>query len=484
MSGAPLQGSEERAPDFGDARTSVLLVALFALLLAARHGGRTFWLDELWLVRWLRDGFTPDTPVPPLFVAMARATGALFGFGERALRIPALLGYGALIVLPALLPRRRGALVSGRFALLWSLLLALSSPVGFYATQLKQYTWEAALGAALMVAYLAFDRAPEARGPVQTLFALALLAPLVAVPALLVVVPVMAVAWIRLRSLDPALSQRRAGQRLLAAGTVGSGAVLALVAARAPSFVAGLANQQLKSYWATRYWDGSWAFFRDATRHWLGQSLNLVRGGLVILALLALLWLVAGRGERTRRALFSVVCVAPLLLALAASRLGRYPYGEVRLMLFALPGALALLAAGFEALAARWRRLGALAAGLFVLAFAYNGAVRETYNSSYMRCHDARDVNALLTALWRPGSVLVADPGFVAQLGFYHPELAAGQVTIGSPDGATAGRREIRVAEASEAPEPAGTNAAIEIRVGSYEVTVRESSPVAATTKP
>jgi len=131
--------------------------------------------------------------------------------------------------------------------------------------------------------------------------------------------------------------------------------------------------------------------------------------------------------------------VAGPVLALVASRFGLYPYGEVRLLLFAIPGALALLAAGVATAIERRQWVGVLVAGLFGASFAFQGAVRETYDSTYLHTYDARPAQEALAALWQPGDRIVATPSFLAQLAHYRPELAAAASSSEEPRGPDAG---------------------------------------------
>jgi hypothetical protein len=99
----------------------------------------------------------------------------------------------------------------------------------------------------------------------------------------------------------------------------------------------------------------------------LGQVL------LVVSAVGAVAWWRGGR----RAAL--VLCLAPIGLALLASYLHRYPYGGVRVMAYAAPAIMLLVAAGAPLMLAWLRRWGRLAwtAGLLVLLLPVTAAVER-----------------------------------------------------------------------------------------------------------
>ncbi|HVS09307.1 MAG TPA: hypothetical protein VMS76_05475 [Planctomycetota bacterium] len=401
----------------------LLLIALFATLIAARRLEQTFWLDELWVVRLLRDGAASDTPVPLLFRWLASASGGWLGYDELALRLPALAGLLALLLLPAALPRRQGALLGPREAIHWALLCALSSPMLFYAAQAKQYTWDAAVGAALLVAYVRFERDPAAARPLALLVAGAWLAVLAITPGALLALPVLAAAAFRIpwRELD-ALTRRRHAL-LLGAGGLLAAATLGALFAVSESIRAGWESVSLAEWWQPRFWDGSLAFVLAGSKHWLGHFLNLLRGGLLLLAAACLVWLARGDGTVRRRALLLALACALVALTLGASAFGLYPYGETRLMLFAAPGVLALFAAGIATIERAAGRWSLVPVALFYALFAWQGVVRDTYDATYMRHRDTREANEAVRALWRPGTAVVAPSAFLLQLEHYHPEL-------------------------------------------------------------
>ena len=93
-------------------------------------------------------------------------------------------------------------------------------------------------------------------------------------------------------------------------------------------------------------------------------------------------------------------------------------------MLFAFPGIYLVLALAFGSLP--WRRARAalaLAAGLF-LAYAFRGAVTDTYNRSYMRLQDGRQMHKVLADLAAPDDLVVAPAGLAREVSYYLPSLA------------------------------------------------------------
>jgi hypothetical protein len=457
------------------AALAIVLVATFAMVLRAKSAGQTLWRDELWLLDVIRGGAAP-APVPALFLSLCRAATRAWGFSETALRLPALIGAGLTLLLPLALLRRSG-LMGQLFAVAWTVFLAGSSPLAFYSVQLKQYTLDAALACIVIVAWLWFDERPDSTRRLAALAAATALAVSVSHPGIFLAAAVWPAALVmRVRAAAPG-TRLNAGLRALA-----SGAAVAALFATVHLFARTVVPDELRRYWSRRFWDGSLTFVVESTRHWSGHALNLLPMGTVLLGLSLVGFLLWGAGERLRRAVLIWVLIGPTLLCLGASGLRLYPYGEVRLMLFAIPGLLALLAAGIATLAA-WRRVAGLAVfATLAAAFLYRGIARETYNATYMGTHDASEVNAVVRSLWRPGTAIVAHVDFRIQLAHYAPELVPSLTATAEEGGPMSGssRTVLRVSQpAASAPHRRAGD--VEVPLAHYRVVL---SPADSTEPP
>lgn len=138
-----------------------LITAGTVLWLINWWAGRPLFIDEANVARNLYDRsfaelFSPldyRQYAPPLYLALAKASGELFGYGERALRAPALLG-GLLAIVG--LYRAGRALQLGWWLLLPLALLFVNPEVLRYTGEVKPYAID--LGVAAMLLALALER--------------------------------------------------------------------------------------------------------------------------------------------------------------------------------------------------------------------------------------------------------------------------------------------------------------------------------------
>jgi hypothetical protein len=387
-----VDGVDERGSLWVGIAAGVVLTLAAALRFGA--AGTTLFEDEVWVARLARGdaAYAPHTySTPPLFHAINRAWVALRGSSDRALREPAAFFGVLLCAIPLFAPR------PPLVRLLWSALLAFSSPLLFYSARLKQYTLEGCAAALLIVLYLrANDRKSwaiffvVAIASVMTLFS-----------------PVFIVAALGLLSL-------RRPRLLIGFALVAAAWLVAWFAYLAPGTTTASLHGDMDVFFraAGRWVDSPSSLMRN-TLHWVGEAFNLTRFWWLVLAALAGWW-----AARTRDLRIILLAALPPLMVVAVSVAHRYPYGEVRLMIFCFP-ALFLLAA--EALAFAARRVPLLL--LLLAPFVLSGIVRDPYNESYMHLEDLRELIAVVQSAHRPGEPVYADPSYAAPLSYYLPTL-------------------------------------------------------------
>lgn len=386
--------------DDGTAAQWFAIAAGILLTLAAairfRLLGTTLFEDEVWVANLWRNGdFGPHTySTPPLFYFLGRMWTHVRGFSDVALREPAAFFGVAVSALP-LFARR-----PWRVRLLWSLLLACSSPMLFYSARAKQYTLEAFVVTLLLLLFL---RALE-RDRWIAFFA-------VSVPAVMVLFsPIFVLAAMGLIALVKVRKPWVIAGFALVAVAFGIAWVLYLAPGPRSTELHGDMN---RFFIVTGRWIDSPGSLVRNTMHWMGQAFNLVRFWWIVLPLLAAWWIV-----RKRPWIELALCILPLIAIAGASVLHRYPYGEVRLMIFCFP-ATYLIAA--EAIAEVSRR--SVFALLLVVPFAFNGVARDPYNATYMRIDDMRQIVDTIRTVHRTGEPIYADLSYAAPLSYYAPEL-------------------------------------------------------------
>lgn len=387
---------------------AIACAALLVVAAAIRypHLDATLFEDEVWVAELVRHGgWVPHSQAtPPLFYALCRGWTSLRGFSDTALREPAALFGVALCAVPLFAPLPR----LSRFV--WATALAFSSPLIFYSSRLKQYTLEAFVAAVLLVLFLRWwdTRSP---GAAAALFAVAAIG-VTGLHATVLVVGAMAVVCV-------------VRPRML----IGFAAILALWALAywgwlKPGAASTALHGDMDAFFASHgRWVTSPRGLFDGTVHWAGQSLNLVRFWWAGIALAITVWL-----AKERNALVPALAVIPVVAVAAASTLHIYPYGEVRLMVFAFPGLFLLIAAATGDLARRVPLLLVL-----LVPFIWSGIARDPYNRTYMQLGDLRQMFA--TVAQSPGPVY-ADPSFAAPLRYYHPELDVRAGAMPAPAGA------------------------------------------------
>jgi hypothetical protein len=388
--------------------TTAVVLALVLGGAAARFAERnqTFFGDEMWVLEFVGNGrYVPHAvPQPPLFFFSAVAASRLCGMGEACLRAPAEIAAVLLTLMP-LLVWRTTRLLRPAGVIVWTAILAFSSPLSFYAARVKQYPLEA-LGCAVLI--WLFQRAAEDGRRWKTFAAVA---------AFLVATLHAPVFVLAATGMSVLVSAKSAAERWK---LLGMHAALAAVFGAAyfgymrPGPEVTRYFGDLAEYFTTdlpAFWDGSLSFVFSQTRLWLAQLLNLTRGFAVCACLAGLAWIcgMARRRDRHEAAL-AVVALAPVAIVLLASAVRIYPYGEVRLMIFLLPGIGLALALATQWLVARHKAVAipaAAAMAVLLTMFVVRGVRDDPYNSTYMRIDDLRQGYRYLIEHRQPGTPVV-----------------------------------------------------------------------------
>ena len=380
---------------------------VFAAALRLRLGASLF-EDEVWLADLVRNGgMHPHSyNVPPLFYAIERLWTSLRGTSVEAMREPPAFFGVVLAALPF------AAVHFDRLTrFTWSALFAFSSPLLFYSTRIKQYTLEAVACTLLLILWT-YAEERESRTARIAFF----VASLIGVMALHGPVFICAAAFAA-----AVLSPRARRLPVLA----GFGLVFAAFAAAWFGWLApGPETTELHgnmTIWfeKTGRWVTSPHLLIDNTKHWLGQAFNLVRFWWLAAAGVVIAMLVSKLRPLPQKIALLLFAILPPAAALVLSTRHIYPYGEVRLMLFAFP-ALYLLAAISVATVAR--RVPLIL--LVLVPFAMSGAVSEPYNRTYMHAYDLMPFFGTIVANHTPGEPIYAHPSLGAPLRYHYPQLA------------------------------------------------------------
>ncbi len=296
---------------------------------------------------------------PPLFLWLEKSVSLTLGDEPLALRLPCFLASCAALLLMVPIARR----LLAPAAVPWAVLLfACSEQLSWHACEAKSYTFDVLAATILLFVYVA--RARNAK-LTRTLIVLALLAPALlwlSYPACFLYGGVM-------MALLPEVWRERRPGTFAAYGVLTASVGIAFLA-----LVLGPAKAQhdpvIHGDWTACFpdWNRPWTLplWVTASTLEVGRYACKPLGqGLMVLAFVggALFW-------RQGRRDVVVLLGLPVGLALLASFLHRYPYGGVRVMIFAAPAVL-LLAASAVPPALAWlgarHRLAAAALVLFLL---------------------------------------------------------------------------------------------------------------------
>ncbi len=371
------------------------------------------WLDEasmaLDLMRFhslgtqIHNGHTQITPL--LFLLLTNASMHLFGTGEHALRLTALLA-GLAAFVPFYFLARRSL---GPWGLVVALgLMAVAPKAANYAAMLRHYTMDIAVTAA--VAYLlvlAIHRrldlkwglvlAVAGAGAVWSSF-----------PSVFVLAGFGAVLW-------TAALVRKQWRR--AAGLAAVGAVWLFSAGSyyALSLRSASGSPHLRSYWGAGYMPPPTSLHALSwLRHTLSGALHDVGGFRITLLASIAFWVGFAALFRRCREL-ALALTAPIVVTLLASMFRVYPFSG-RLLLFLLPLLSVLVAAGIELAWARTRGVWRVLAGILIvmlLAFPAERAIAILVKPEPRE--EIRPVLAYIAEHRQPGDVLYAyRPSYLA----------------------------------------------------------------------
>lgn len=402
--------------------TTVFVLALVLGGALVRFGDRekTYFGDEMWVLEFVESGrYVPHAvPQPPLFFFSAVAASRICGMGEACLRAPAEIAALILTLVPLLVWRTTDVLrpVS---VLVWTAILAFSSPVSFYAARVKQYPLEA-LGCAVLLWLFVRACEDERRWTPFAIVAGVLVATL-HTPVFVLAATGIAVLFV---SRTPRQRRNLVAMHVVLA-TIFAIAYFAYVRP-GPEVVRYFGD--LADYFTTEhpaFWDGSASFVVSQTRLWLGQFLNMTRGFAAALGVAVLAWVIHLAQQRDRASgAIAVAALAPVAIVLLASAARIYPYGEVRLMIFLLPGLSFAFALAVQWLMAQRRVVAvpvATALLLFLATFVVHGVRDDSYNASYMRIDDLRGAYTHLKARRLPGTPVVVFAFHARPLQHYVP---------------------------------------------------------------
>lgn len=371
------------------------------------------WLDEASMALDLMRFHTLDIQMhhghtqicPLLFLLLTNASMLLFGAGEHALRLPALLAGVAAFVPFYFLARR--SLGPGAFVVAVGLMAVAPKAAG-YAAMLKPYSLDVAVSATL--AYLGVLTVHRRLDVKWTLLLGAAGAGAVwsSLPSIFLLAGFGTVFW-------TAAMLRRQWRRALSLTAVGLVWVISAGAYYALFLHGPSESPALNNYWESGYVPPptslhvlSW--FRQT----FSSALHDVGGYRVtLLAAIAFGMGVAAQARRCRDMAFALT--APFAVTLVASAVRVYPFSG-RLLLFLLPLLCVLVAAGVErawtGTRGKWRVLAAL---LIAMLLAYPAQRAVAIFVSPEPREEIRPVLAYIAEHRRAGDVLYAyRPAYLA----------------------------------------------------------------------
>lgn len=412
------------SPGWSSGRTLVVICVLigFAFRVGVYVRDSSLWIDEAMLALNVVNR-TPAELMKPLdwnqgaplgFLMASKAAIALLGDNERAMRtIPFLASLAGLLIFPAFAYRAMPIPI----ARLASILFALSPNVIGYAAEFKQYELDATIAVGLLALGL-----PIANGS-RTAWRSIVLALAGAMAVWCSHPSVFVLGGVGLAILADGIARR--DRRATSIRLIVVGCWLASFAACYLVFLRHLGlNAYLLNYWAgtflplppTRPGDLAWIVhhyfvFFDNPCGMNGEfGLSGFAGICFLVGCLTL-------AKSNWRLLIAVL--SPLLLALLASGLKKYPFAG-RLMLFAVPLAIVGMAYGLNLIS---EQIGKAVAGgrWLILTIAFIGPISECNQLAKRPIHaeDTREAIAAVRAAWQPGDSIYVFYGAVPAFEYY-----------------------------------------------------------------
>ncbi len=373
----------------------------------------SFWVDEAWVADSVRapiglaPSLTSSTPVG--WTVLLRLVP--FGGAQRLRLVP--LAFAMLTAATAYLFGRELRLTRFVTPVLTGA-AALLSPAMLVRDDLKHYTAEAFCGMAL---WLLVTR-------IENEWRLRRLAAIAAVGSigLLLANTVIFVGAAAMAALAAECLITRHFRRLAWVAAASAG-MLAVAAAGYLGIVRGHITRNLVHYWAHFYVPtkspSAAVAYLSLRLHQLAPYLgfpSLIADGVLALAgIVALLCL--------RRFALAAMLPLTLVIIIAASAAGKYPFGDLRTSTFWLVSVPVLMAVGFAA-AGHWAARISRAAPMIVAAVAL--AVWVPATDSYIRSHPIPNENVLAEVRYldthvRPGDVIIVSYGASYAFAYYYP---------------------------------------------------------------
>ncbi len=380
---------------------ALLLLGIVAMILASRRLYYPFFMDEIWVVRGVQSGQRDITP--PLLFGLLQGLSNVGSIREEWLmRLPSLVAVTlSAVLLPAWAFLRRWPLRHTGTAWITGCLLAFSSPVLFYGSFVKNYAVDV-LFAVFMTGMWVETYHAKRHPRYWLLFLIGAGFFLSATHTAIFLVAGFAVAF--------AWRWLFSGNRSVSEGITFVVVHVLLVALFLCSYYLWLRLKVsadsfhdpagLEGYWANHFWDGSVSFLLERSRHVFGHQFNLVRGAWLVVALHIAAWGGMTFWRRSWKALgWFIFAATPIALVLLASFFRRYPYGEVRLILFSTPLVYALFAHTIsENLSGRsWmQRTAWVLTAAFLIVFGFQGLFGDPYDTKFMGRVDDRPLYMML----------------------------------------------------------------------------------------
>lgn len=381
---------------FGSARglSLVAIVLGMVLRLADYADNRALWLDERYLGENVigRPIFEFDRPLvrdqlaPPGFLVVARASSRVLGASPHALRFfPLVCGIASLFLLDAVARRS----IAARAVPLVLALAAVSDDLIYYSTEFKQYMSDLVI--ALGCLLLAWDIDEKELTPrrLATAAGLGVAATWLSFPSVFMLAG--AGLWLAARAVWERRWGRLSSMAVLGAAWGSSFAACFVVSSRLLG-----ESRFMWSWWDFAFLPLPPRSLADAGRvFW--QFVNVFSNPVGIVsplgppgtALLALALSILGGFSiaAKRRWGVLVVLTAPIVLAMIASALHRFPF-HGRLLLFLVPSFLLLIAEGADAVG---RRLGRTALAVVVVLLLCSATLQalETIDRPRVRVFDS-----------------------------------------------------------------------------------------------
>lgn len=392
---------------------------------------RSLWFDEVAVVLNLQsrnyaellNALDYNQAAPPLFLWIEEFSLNTLGNNEYALRLYPLLGGLLSLVLFYRLTR---AYATGWARPIAMFLFSVMSYIAYYASEVKPYSWDLALGLLLFsaIARLAtFKPKPQQLASVGLLGAVSIW---LSFPSILVMAGVEATNLLKLKVWKASVLELRSllTRRLpLYAVWLAS-----LVGLYVVNISKTLSSTDLSTNWVDRY-PSSWfdvLWLLDSLGQFFHKPLGFLSpaDGLSIVAfLIGFGYLYRAQGWR-----LAYLC-SPFVVTILASYLHKYPFRN-RLIVFLTPYALVIVAEGIALLLRRWRKgpraMGLLSLSLALLLLLQPLGQTLAWVVKPERSHfdDVRPAMEYVNQHWQPGDKLYVFRWAKLQFDYYQPRFS------------------------------------------------------------